>query len=238
MFAFRHTLARVLPRWIIAPYLHIRAKLRWRRTPPEEVFTSFYKQNRWGGRDSLSGPGSDDPQTDVLVAGLPRVLRELNTSALLDIPCGDFHWMRKVDLTGIEYTGADIVRELIVRNSQLFGHEHIRFQHLDLMQGPLPGADLILCRDCLVHFSYADIRRALGVMIASGSKYLLTTTFPARTGNTDIATGNWRPLNLQAPPFRFPTPLQFLDEGCSEGEGAYADKCLGLWKISDLTVFR
>ena len=231
-------MARLLPRWITAPYLRLRGKLRWRGKPPEEVFTSIYKEKHWGGRDSASGPGSDDLQTDVLVTGLASVLRGLNARTLLDIPCGDFHWMRKVDLTGIDYTGADIVRELIARNSQLFGRGHLRFQHLDLMQGPLPGADLILCRDCLVHFSYTDIRRALRVMIASDSRYLLTTTFPARTGNFDIATGNWRPLNLQAPPFRFPTPLRILDEGCSEGEGAYADKCLGLWKISDLSVFR
>jgi hypothetical protein len=37
-----------------------------------------------------------------------------DVKSLLDIPCGDFHWMRRVNLQGLSYVGADIVRELIV----------------------------------------------------------------------------------------------------------------------------
>jgi len=40
----------------------------------------------------------------------------------------------------------------------------------------------------------------------SGSAYLLVTTFPDRKENVDIITGNWRPLNMEKPPFNFPRP--------------------------------
>ena len=41
----------------------------------------------------------------------------------------------------------------------------------------------------------------------SGSTYLLTTTYPERDNDKDIATGAWRPLNLEAAPFSLPKPL-------------------------------
>ena len=39
---------------------------------------------------------------------------------MLDIPCGDFYWMKEVDLKDIEYIGADIVDELIKKNNDKF----------------------------------------------------------------------------------------------------------------------
>ena len=50
----------------------------------------------------------------------------------------------------------------------------------------------------------------------------------------DITTGEWRTLNLSLKPFSFPPPLALIDEQCSEGEGEFRDKCLGLWRIKDL----
>jgi hypothetical protein len=47
-------------------------------------------------------------------------------------------------------------------------------------------------------------------------------------------TGDWRPLNLERPPFNFPPPAELLAEGCTEAEGRFLDKCLGLWAIKDL----
>jgi hypothetical protein len=97
-----------------------------------------------------------------------------------------------------------------------------------------PAADLLLCRDCLVHLSFADIDKALRNIRRSSLAYLLTTTFPAESVNADIVTGDWRPLNLQAAPFNLPTPVELINEGCTEGDGAFADKSLGLWRIRDL----
>ena len=35
-------------------------------------------------------------------------------------------------------------------------------------------------------------------------------------------------------PFNFPPPLRLVNENCTEGDGAYGDKCLGLWRLADL----
>ncbi len=103
------------------------------------------------------------------------------------------------------------------------------------MKDELPEVDLIFCRDCLVHFSHSDIFKALTNIRRSGAIYLLTTTFSGRKENHDINTGEWRVLNFEAAPFHFPPPLRLLVENCTQqnSKGAYKDKSLGLWKISD-----
>ena len=95
-------------------------------------------------------------------------------------------------------------------------------------------ADLILCRDCLGHLPLHDVFRALRQFQQSESRYLLTTTFPGKRTNRDLDAGEWQPLNLEAPPFSFPPTLRVINEKCSEGNGTFADKSLGLWRLSDL----
>ena len=91
------------------------------------------------------------------------------------------------------------------------------------------------CRDCLVHLSFDHIRQAFDNLRRSGSTWLLTTTFLDHHENVDIESGDWRILNLTRAPFNLPAPEGVLVEGCLEGDGAYADKALGLWRIADLT---
>jgi hypothetical protein len=94
---------------------------------------------------------------------------------------------------------------------------------------------VILCRDGLVHFSFREIRAALRNFRRSGAEHLLATTFVDTARNVDIRTGGgWRALNLQAPPFSFPPPLELVDERCTRCGGRYRDKRLGLWRIDAL----
>jgi hypothetical protein len=201
---------------------------------PEKVFTESYHTNLWGSEVSYSGPGSDDEQTRIIASEIPRLLADLQATSLLDLPCGDFHWMKNVDLPGIDYTGADIVSELIEANNRKYARAGRRFVKLDLIKGRLPRVDVIFCRDCLVHLPNSDILRALKNIVKSGSGHFLTTTFTARTENREIDRGQWRPLNLEAEPFRLPAPLRLINEGCTEAEGAFADKSLGLWSMAEV----
>jgi hypothetical protein len=200
----------------------------------EQRFTRIFRRNTWGDGDSLSGPGSNLAQTEIVRKILPSLIRELNCRSLLDIPCGDFFWMKSVGLD-VDYIGGDIVDELVNNDQRLYGGEGRRFMHLDLLQDRLPEVDLILCRDCLVHFSYEHVFQALRNIKRAGGRYLLTTTFVGREQNEDIPTGGWRPINLQCPPFDFPEPVKLIDEQCPDD--GYRDKHLGLWKTADIPVF-
>lgn len=197
----------------------------------DALFTRFYRTNRWGSAETRSGPGSERARTEQVVRGLGKVLRDFGVRSLLDAPCGDLNWIRDVDLAGIGYTGCDIVEDLIAFNTARHGGPGMTFRKLDITVDPVPRADLILCRDALVHFSYRRMFAALANFRASGSKYLLTTTFTDTEKNSDIHTGWWRPVNLQLPPFSFPEPKEALPD---DSDHNYRDKVLALWDLQAL----
>jgi hypothetical protein len=201
-----------------------------------EVFAFIYETNLWGSSTSSSGVGSEDEATNHLRRELPALLRRFGAKVFLDTPCGDFGWLSQTDLGVNEYIGADIVNDLVTRNAALYAAPGSRRQFLqcDLTSDPLPRADIVLCRDCLVHLPFAAIFQAFDNFKKSGSRYLLTTTFTELAVNTDGAVGDWRALNLEKPPFRLPPPLACIVEGCTEEGGAYADKALALWEIAAL----
>jgi hypothetical protein len=197
-------------------YVYSRARriydgLRLKGANVNEVFTNIFERDAWGGNFSVSGPGSDPDQTREIISELPILFRDLNISTLLDVPCGDFSWMSMVDLADIKYIGGDIVKELIQSNVDRHIRKDIQFQSLNLITDKLPKADLILCRDCLVHFSFKDIFACLHNICSSQAEYLLTTTFLNRRTNQNITTGQWRTLNFEISPFNFPEPLRLIN---------------------------
>jgi hypothetical protein len=201
----------------------------------ERVFEAAFPAR--SPEEPACGPGSTLDGSAAVRRALPALLRELRVRVLLDLPCGDFFWMREVDLAaaGVEsYVGGDVVGDHVERNRRLHARPGVEFQRLDLTVDPLPRADLVLCRDCLVHLSFADVHRALANLRRSGSTFLLATTFPGRGVNADIETGLWRPLDLQAPPFALPRPLRVVDEEYYGAGGRFRDKSLGLWDLREI----
>jgi hypothetical protein len=165
---------------------------------------------------------------------LPALMTRLGATSLLDIPCGDLYWMKEVDLPSVQYIGADIVVPLVARNREIFAQSGRRFEVINLIRDPLPEADVVFCRDCLVHLSNKDVVAAIGNIKKSGARWLVTTTYTGDRPNVDILTGQWRTLNFRLPPFSFPSPTELVDEKCTEGNGAFSDKHLGVWKIAEL----
>lgn len=205
-------------------------------SPHALAFDSMYREFIAAGLESVSGPGSSLIQTQEIRRRLPRLVARLRIASFLDLPCGDLNWMSKIKLGVKEYLGGDLLPQIIAENQRRHGGPGRRFVHIDLLRQTVPKADLILCRDCLVHLSYDDIFKALWNFKRSGSAYLLTTTFTARSYNTDAATGGWRTLNLEKEPFYFPPPRELIVEKCTEWDGRYADKTLGLWRLGDVRL--
>lgn len=205
-------------------------------------FARMHEVNLWDDAESRSGPGSSLAATARLRAKLPALLRRLGVRRLLDVPCGDFHWMAHVDLAAAgvtAYVGGDLVEAVVAANRARHAAPGRDFVRVDLTAGPLPDvrgapADALLCRDCLVHLSYANVARVLDVVRASGVRWLIATTVPARAANADAVDGDWRPLNLERAPFGFPPPAEVLVEECGEEGGAYADKALAAWRVAEL----
>jgi len=199
-----------------------------------ERFERIYATNLWSDPETRSGVESSLDSTGVLRRELPKGLSQLGARVLLDVPCGDFAWMSRVDLNGVDYIGGDIVPPIVAENQRRYGGESRRFIDVDLTRDSLPDADVLLCRDCLVHLSYANIHRVLANVARSDIRYILMTSFPGRGDNQDIEDGNWRPLDFGAPPFSFPSPRLTIVEECEEEGGAYADKSLVAWSVAEI----
>jgi hypothetical protein len=149
---------------------------------------------------------------------------------MLDIPCGDWNWMKKVDLSSVSYIGADIVEKLIISNKQ--SYPNIDFRTLDLTTDELPKVDLVFVRDCLGHLTNENVHKAIANIRNSGSKYLLATSFTRWNMNPDIQDGGWKCINLMIEPF-YLNPIYLINENCQEGYPHYNDKCMILFKMND-----
>lgn len=200
----------------------------------QSTFAPFYNENRWGDEESVSGPGSTLERTAKLRRELPALLDEIGARTLLDAPCGDFNWMKHTPLSLEQYIGVDVIPELIARNQDLYGNERTRFVLLDLTRDKLPRVDVILCRDCFIHFSNRHVTAAIKNFKRSGSTYLLTNTYPDWNQNQNIRTGDFHYLNLLSSPFNFPPPLKQIDEKLPEERAQFFGKKLALWKLADL----
>jgi hypothetical protein len=201
----------------------------------ENYFSLIYHQNLFNGLDSRSGEGSDLKQTEIIRREIPKIVEEFKITSIGDLPCGDFYWMSKVNLSNVLYRGYDIAPKLISELNLKYGNSKFEFQQLNVVSEIPKQHDLIICRDLLVHLSFNDAKRAVENIKKSGSKYLLTTTFPSRTQNVDLVYNSesvgWYPINLDLPPFNLSNSIRLINENCSEAGGLFADKSLALFEL-------
>jgi hypothetical protein len=198
------------------------------------VFTEIHASNAWGDAESSSGPGSTRERAATFLPNLIELVQRLGIKTLMDAPCGDFNWVQPLADSVEHYIGVDVAPTLIQTNRGQWASPRRQFLCRDIVAQRLPKTDLILCRDALVHLTNRDIIRTLANLKRTSAEFLLTTTFLGDRSNPDIKTGEWRPLNLQRPPFSLPNPLELVDERCHHTGGVYADKRLALWKLRDL----
>jgi hypothetical protein len=158
----------------------------------------------------------------------------LGVKTLLDLPCGDVAWIKECLPEGITYIGGDIVSALIAENQA--NHASLgSFTVLDMITDPLPVADMILVRDCLIHLPNVMAKAALRNVKQSGTRYLLTTSYLGIEKNQEIELGGFRPVNLQKPPFNMPTPLLTINE--SESGLDEQGKSLVLWETASIPSY-
>ena len=167
----------------------------------KEIFENIYKNSTWGrdGSKYYSGAGSRDewcvkPYCDAIA----EFILKHDIKSVLDLGCGDFHvassWLAKLNANNksIDYTGADIVEEMINSHNKTYGSEHTRFLFRDIAEDELPDAELCIIREVLQHLKNDDIFKILKKL--EKYKYVLVTESralkeDAEVFNYDIRTG-------------------------------------------------
>ncbi|WMS41572.1 class I SAM-dependent methyltransferase [Acuticoccus sp. MNP-M23] len=195
----------------------------------------FARVGMWpgGGEETVSGAGSTVKYTDALRPKLEAIVRDLGVRRVLDAPCGDFNWMRHVDLGGASYVGLDIVDEVIARNIERHAAPGCSFVIADVTVDPLPPSDLLVCRDLLLHLPFENILDLFKNVADAELKWVLISSY-VNPANRDLGTpGEGRLVNLTLPPFNFPAPDE--DRRIVDWVKGYPERYLYLY---DHEIFR
>lgn len=195
-------------------------------TTNKKIWTDDYHYRLGLKMESVAGYGSSLWNTRILIQELPKIFNKYSIKSILDIPCADFYWMSRVNMTGVYYIGADFIDELITKNK--INYPEKDFKLIDMTIDPIPTVDLIFCRDCLVHMSFYQINKVITSFRNSKSKFLMAGTCPEIKKNEElIGIIGWRPLNLQLYPILLSDPLEIISEQTDKNP----EKCMAIWKL-------
>jgi SAM-dependent methyltransferase len=163
------------------------------------VFNRYYKSDAWigGGSGSGSTPEVTAPYRDFL----SRFLRDHNIKSVVDLGCGDWQFSKLIDWSRIDYLGVDVSRT-VLDNTRKFAKPGIRFIELNGTSSSLPGADLLIMKDVMQHWSNEDIEQFL--LNLPKFQYALITNGSHKGSdrtNSQTQTGGCRPVDLTATPF-------------------------------------
>lgn len=181
------------------------------------VFNSIYKSNYWNksskfepNKQSYSGPGSipNSIQTNNMIIQLEKFFKENNIKKVLDAPCGDCVWIKKIFTAEIEYTGIDIVEDLINQNKIEFKlNKNVDFYCRDMTEfDEFSNYDFIFLRDFFIHLPLKKIKKILIDLKKSNCKYFAFNSYENTENNKEISTGQHRKINLLKEPFNLSKP--------------------------------
>ncbi|HTT75031.1 MAG TPA: class I SAM-dependent methyltransferase [Candidatus Binataceae bacterium] len=168
-----------------------------------EQFNRIYEKNEWGYG---SGVGSLPLNNIEYIKFVQNFLVRNKITSVVDLGCGDWQFSRFIDWSGIDYTGFDIVENVVSSNQRAFARSNIRFRVFTSIE-EVQEADLLLCKDVMQHLSNRTVQGYLRGL-KTRFRYLLITNDEWPTApNREIADGDWRPIRIDQPPFSESAPV-------------------------------
>ena len=174
--------------------------------PPEKIFDFIYKEKFWGANaegQGHSGPGSTVDATLIYRTFLQDFLKVHEIRSVVDAGCGDWEFSRTVDWSGIDYKGFDIVADVIKSNTEKYSKSNVSFAVANMVEDPLPPADLLIVKHVLQHIPNRDVLKFLPQLKKYKHVLLVNSADPATLSgdNQDTTVGGYRHLELTRPPF-------------------------------------
>lgn len=200
-----------------------------RQDPGADVFSDIYRGNVWNGVETRSGPGSGVAATARIRDVLLQLVDRFGIRSVVDAACGEAFW--QPELPG--YLGLDVAEEAIAVARQR--HPDWQFEVHDIRES-CPRADLVLVRDVIQHLSLEDGVSVIDAVRASGSTWLLASTFSHVVDATEPdGRYHYHEPNLEQPPFGLPPALELFRDGFDyDDPDRVRDwrKMLGLWRLA------
>lgn len=172
------------------------------------VFTDIYDKNKWL---EGSGIGSRIDATEGYREYLVGFMEKKAIESVVDYGCGDWRFSACIPWGRVRYLGVDIVDSVISANIRKFGSEQVEFISVEEYETRTDStADLFILKDVLQHLSY---EKALGVLTIAKSFPFALITNDFCEENDDCSDGDYRPLNIAAPPFSCSTAREVYAYG-------------------------
>ncbi|MDR3522033.1 MAG: glycosyltransferase [Acidocella sp.] len=180
----------------------------------KNIFNKIYEKNIW---DCGSGPGSKFENSIKYIEFLQAFIKTNHIKSVVDIGCGDWQFSQHINWQGVYYTGID-VSNVVLENTKRFSKQGIEFLERNVLFDELPSADMVIIKDVLQHWSNEDILNFLP-KLKKYPRVLITNGAPGRAQNPinrNIRTGDFRPIDLSAPPFCLSGSYIFWYQGDEE----------------------
>ena len=222
----KQLLRPLIPQSILQKRLDARHKRLFGDADYKTAFKIVHDQNLWLNPESKSGGGSTVEFTQHIRKNLAEWLHANDVKSMVDLPCGDFNWMRLVDFPeGMSYHGIDIVPDLIVENTRKYQSDTVKFSVGDIIEGPVPSAEVYFCRDVFIHFPNDAVEKSIANVRATGAKWLIATTCPTVKEKIDTVFPNSRKQNMAL----FLGEPDVMLEDFGDGK---TDKYMGVWRMN------
>ncbi|WP_068076502.1 class I SAM-dependent methyltransferase [Novosphingobium lentum] len=164
----------------------------------KSAFSGIYENNVWG---KGSGTGSMPIYNLNYIHFISNFMKWNNIKSVLDYGCGDWQFSRFINWEGIDYTGVDVVEQVIEDNKRDFQTANVKFMTYDSMD-ELPEVDLVISKDVMQHLPVEVIKHSLGVLKTKSKMMVITNDiFPDKWVNVDINPGEGRAIRLTDAPF-------------------------------------
>jgi len=178
-----------------------------------DVFDKIYEHSYWG---KGSGGGSSPEATQPYKVFLEDFIRQPEIKSVVDLGCGDWQFSQFLDFGGATYIGIDASKRVIANNQQAFLRSGVSFVNLPSDCNDIPCADLLVCKDVLMHLSTKEVQDIVSIL--PNFKYaLITNDVPCLSAfgeiilalrrpfwpvvNREIKTGDYRTLDPTQRPF-------------------------------------
>ena len=190
-----------------------------------DIFDKIYENSYWG---KGSGGGSSPEATQPYKVFLEEFIRQNDIKSIVDLGCGDWQFSQFLDFGRATYIGIDASKNVIIDNQKSFSGPRVSFANLPKNYSELPSAELLICKDVLMHLSTKEVQDILSILpnfkyalitndvpcVSTFGAILLKLTRPfSPIINREIKTGDYRTLDPTQRPFNLKLKKAFEWKG-------------------------
>lgn len=146
----------------------------------QDKFENIYEKSVWGknwkGQGGSGKGDGTDPDSKMWVNYITEFITERDDIVkVADLGCGDWKFSRFIPWKelGIQYSGYDIVQNVVENNNKEYANENVTFFHQDIItSSSIKGYDLVIIKDVLQHLSDEHVIKILDSVLIN-NKYVI-----------------------------------------------------------------